>query len=209
LTKIPQTEEELRDHLKDQIHFLIESSNAYDSGSASEAKRLAVAIRILVHDTDSSRSLLALLKRDIRFYDTALDYDPSNLLVVCGLLMMKMGTSGGEYVAPLDNGSPQRYSNGKIPFAQWWGKTIFVNGRGGSLTRRDLVLTVCDKDGGAHVDLKLDNTYRDFSRANSLGWKFQKDGVEQNFAGRPQLASIRQVAYEVLKSLEDEFPEYF
>jgi len=58
LTKIPQTEEELRDQLKDQIHFLIESSNAYDSGSASEAKRLAVAIRILVHDTDISRSLL-------------------------------------------------------------------------------------------------------------------------------------------------------
>ena len=209
LTKIPQTEEELRDQLKDQIHFLIESSNAYDSGSASEAKRLAVAIRIVVHDTDSSRSLLALLKRDIRFYDTALDYDPSNLLVVCGLLMMKMGTSGGEYVAPLGNGSPQRYSNGKIPFAQWWDKIALVDGKGGKLTRKDLVLKVCNKDGGAHVDPKLDEPYHDFSRANSLGWKFQKNGVEQDFGGRPELASIWQIAYEVRKSLQDEFPEYF
>ena len=208
--KIPQTEEELKDHLKDQIHFLIESSNAYDSGSISEAKRLAVAIRILVHDTDSSRSLLTLLKKEhIGFYDTAYDYDPSNLLVVCGLLMMKMGPGGGEYVAPLGTGSPQRYLKGKIPFAQWWDEIVLVDGKGGKLTRGDLVLKVCDKDGGAHVDLKLDEAYHDFSRENSLGWKFQKDGVEQDFAGRPELASVRQIGYEVLKSLKDEFPEYF
>lgn len=204
---IPQTEEELRGHLKDQIHFLVESSNAYDSGFTSEAKRLAVAIRILVHDTASSPSLLTLLNRkDILFYDTAYDYDPSNLLVVCGLLMIRMGTGGAEYVAPLGTGSPQRYSNGKIPFVQWWDKIVLVDGKGAKFTRGGLVLKVCDKDGGAHVDPKLDEPYHDFSRGNSLGWRFLKDGVEQDSVGRPELASVRQIGFEVLKSLEDEFP---
>jgi len=206
---IPEFQEELREHLGDQIYFLMESTSAYDKGSTREAKRLALAIRILLNDGKRSKSLLTLLKKkDILFLDTSYD-EEGNQVAGCGLLMTVFMSNGGEYVAPLGNGAPMRYQNGKIPFEQWWGKTIFVNGRGGSLTRRDLVLTVCDKDGGAHVDLKLDNPYRDFSRANSLGWKFQKDAVEQNFAGRPQLASIRQVAYEVLKSLEDEFPEYF
>jgi hypothetical protein len=156
----------------------MESSNAYVSGSASEAKRLALAIRILLNDGKRSKSLLTLLKKkDILFLGTSYD-EEGNQVAGCGLLMTVPMSTGVEYVAPLGNGAPMRYQNGKIPFEQWWGKTIFVNGRGGSLTRRDLVLTVCDKDGRAHVDLKLDNPYRDFSRANSLEWKFRKNGVK-------------------------------
>jgi hypothetical protein len=65
------------------------------------------------------------------------------------------------------------------------------------------------KDGGAHVDSKLDEAYYALSRSNSLGWKYIKNGVEKDFATRPELASMRQISYEVLKSLKDEFPEYF
>lgn len=207
---VPQTEEELKDQLKAQIGFLIKSSDAYDKGLIDEAKRLATAIRILLHDGGrNSTSLLTLLKKKhILFYDTSLDYDPNNLLVTPGLLVMKMGPSGGEYIPPLGNGPPIRYSKGKIPFVRWWNKIVLVDGRGNKSTRRDLVLTVCDKDGGAHVDARLDEAYYAFSRSNSLGWKYQKDGVEQDFGGRPELASIRQIAYEVLESLKDEFPEY-
>jgi len=204
---ILQTEEDLRDQLKVQIGFLVQSSDAYDRGNVDEAKRLAIALRILLHDKGrTSVSLLTLLnKKDILFYDTALEYNPNNLLSMPGLVMLKAGPDGGEYIPPLD----MRCSKGKIPFPQWWNNIVVVDIKGNKSTRKDLVLTVCEKDGGAHVDPKLDEAYYAFSRSNSLGWKYQKDGVVQDFTGRPELASIRQVAYEVLKSLKDEFQEHF
>ena len=58
--KIRQTEEELKSHLKEQIQFLLKSAQSYDEGFTSEAKRLAVVIRVLLHDTKKSKSLLTL-----------------------------------------------------------------------------------------------------------------------------------------------------
>lgn len=209
---ISQTDEELGDQLKAQIGFLIGSSDAYDKGYINEAKRLALTMRLLLYDNGrKSVSLLTLLNRkDILFYDTSLDYNPNNLLPMPGLVILKAGLGSGEYIAPLDSGFfPGRDSKGKIPFERWWSNIVLVDNRRNKSTRRDLILTVCNKDGGAHVDAELDEAYYAFSRSNSLGWKYQKDGAEQDFTGRPELASIRQLAYEVLKSLKDEFPEYF
>ena len=205
-----QTEDELNSHLKEQIEFLRRSSQAYDEGSASEGKRLAVVIRVLLHDTRNSTSLLTLLrKKGILFYDTSLDYDPPNLASTMGLIMMQIGPNGARYVPPLDDGPPIRYSKAEITFEEWWHKIVLVDTKGNKLTRKDLVLAVSNKDGGAHVDSKLNSAYADLTRFNSLGWKSMQNGIEKDFATKPELASIRQMSHEVLKSLKDEFPEYF
>ena len=52
--RIKQTEDELLSHLKDQIEFLLTSTNLFDGGFEVEAKRLTVVIRTLVHDTKQS-----------------------------------------------------------------------------------------------------------------------------------------------------------
>ena len=208
--KVRQTEEELRSHLKEQIQFLLRSAQSYDEGFLSEAKRLAAVIRVLLHDTQSSTSLLTLLKKKgMLFYDTALDYDPRNFAPTMGLIMMRLGPDGAAYVPPLDDGPPKRYLKGKIPFEKWWNKIVFVDTKGNKLTRKDLVLAVSNKDGGAHVDPELDKAYADLTRFKSLGWVFVSNGVEKDFSTRPELASIRQITHEVLKSLKDEFSEYF
>lgn len=208
--KVRQTEEELKSHLKEQIQFLLRSAQSYDEGFLSEAKRLSVVIRVLLHDTQSSTSLLTLLKKkDMLFYDTALDYDPSNLAPTMALIMMRLGPDGAAYVPPLDDGPPERYLKGKIPFEKWWNKIVLVDTKGNKLTRKDLVLAVSNKDGGAHVDPVLDQAYADLTRFKSLGWVFVSNGVEKDFSTRPELASIRQITHEVLKSLKDEFSEYF
>jgi hypothetical protein len=184
------------------------SSQSYDHGFVSEAKRLAVVLRVLLHDTKNQTSLLTLLnKKNIMFYDTSTDYDPNNLLPTMGLIMMRIGPEGAEYVAPLDEGSPTR-RKGKVPFDKWWNKIIFAS-KGDLLTRKDLILSVANKDGGAHVDPKLDEVYAKLTRFNLLGWKYTKDGKEKSFIVGPEFASIRQISHEVLKSLKDEFPEYF
>ena len=208
--QVPQTEDELNSHLREQIDFLRRSSQAYDEGFASEAKRLATVIRVLLHDTRNSTSLLTLLrKKDILFHDTSLGYDPRNKVSTMGLIMIRVGPDGASYVPPLDDGPPIRYSKAKIAFEEWWNKIVFVDTRGNELTRKDLVLAVSNKDGGAHVDPQLNSAYAALTRFNSLGWKLIQNGIEKDFATKPELASIRQMSHEVLKSLKDEFPEYF
>lgn len=207
---VRQTKDELKSHLREQIEFLKSSSQAYDEGYTSEAKRLTVPIRLLLHDSQNSTSLLTLLKKkDILFYDTSLDYNPNNLPSTMGLIITEMEKKSAKYVPPLDDGPPTRYRKGKISFEKWWNKIVFVDRKGNKLTRRDLVLAVANKDGGVHIDHELDKDYADITRFDSLGFMFVQDGNKRYFATHPELASVRQISHEVLKSLKDEFPEYF
>lgn len=209
MTNSTQTEEDFQNHLKEQIQFLLRSSQAYDEGYESEAKRLAAVIRILLHDTSRSTSLLAHLNRkDILFYDTSLPIYPNNFLPTMGLLMLGVGSRTG-YLAPLGNGPPSRYTKGKSNFNDWWERVVIVDNKRNTLTRKDLVLAVSNQDGGAHVDARLDRVYADLSRFNSLGWKFIIKANTIKSSTAPELACIRQITYELLKSLKDEFPEYF
>jgi hypothetical protein len=206
-----QSHEELISHLRDQINFLLLSADSFDRGFFSEAKRMAVAIRILLYDTTKSSSLLGQLgKKNIYFYDTAANYDPANSMSTPGLVLMKCSPSGGEYEAPLDAGPPTRYVRGKIPFDEWWNRIVIADIKHNTFSRRDLVLAVTNKDGGAHIDPKLDAAFAQLSRFNSLAWKFHSsDGTTKDFTPNPELPSIRQITHEVLKSLKDEFRELF
>lgn len=208
--KIPQTKEELLVHLENQINFLSASSKAYDKGFEAEAIRLAVAIRILVHETSESKSLLTQLdKKNILFYDTASDFNPKNIMTHIGLAAIMLGGTGGaEYSARLDDIPPHRL-NKKVPFSDWWNKIVIVDKERNQFTRKSLVLNVANKDGGAHIDPSIDKEYALLSRFNSMDWKVVVGGVESPFKNRPELACIRQISHEILKTLKDEFPEYF
>ena len=207
-----QTKAELLNHMKEQISFMLASAESYDHGFEGEARRLAVSIRILVHDTSQSKSLLTQIgKKDIGFLDTASSFNANNLLPINCLTMMRLtsknGVASGSYIAPLDNLSPAR-ANVKIPFDNWWsGNIIYRDNRRNTFTRKHLVLNVANTDGGAHVDPKLDKAYAQFSRFNTLGWKVFKSGIAEDFANTPVLPSIRQIAQELFKTLKDEFPD--
>ena len=202
-------DKELRDHLKEQIDFLVRSSRAFDEGYTSEAKRMAVVLRVLLHDTDHSTSLLTQLgAKKMLFYDTAIDCTPENLVPQFGLTMIRMGSTI-DHVAPLDDGSPPRYVRGKINFDDWWNKVVIDDKHGTQLTRRDLILAVCNKDGGAHIDPRLSIAYENLTRSSSFIWIATINGEEVGFVTSPELASVRQIAHEVLKSLREEYPEYF
>lgn len=198
-----RSKEDLESDLKEQIGFLINSAKAFDDSMTSEAKRMAIVIRILVHDTQNSISLLTQLeKKDILFYDTALDPSRYNL----GLVGIVAGKEVG-YDAPLDNGAPIRYVKGKVEFQAWWEEVVIKDKLGNTLTRKELILSVCNKDGGAHIDPKLSKSFADITRRNSLDWRFFKNGEEE--VSRIELFSIRQISHEILKSLEDGFPDLF
>ena len=212
MAKYTQTREELLGHLKAQIAFMQQSAGSYDNGFEDEAKRLAVVIRVLVHDTSQSTSLLTLLdKKDIKFYNSALSFNPRNLAPYNGLTMMKLSSSEGAfYVAPLDGGAPTRSRTDKISFGLWWeGMFVIKDENGKTFTRKELVLSTANMDGGTHVDPHLDKAYANLSRFNSLGWKFFRNDIEDNFSNSPVSASIRQIAHEVLKTLRDSVADLF
>ncbi len=101
-----QTKAELLNHMKEQISFMLASAESYDRGFEGEARRLAVSIRILVHDTSQSKSLLTQIgKKDIGFLDTASRFNANNLLPINCLTIMrftsKNGVASGSYIAPL------------------------------------------------------------------------------------------------------------
>ena len=192
------TEDDFKSHLENKIRFLESSSQSYDNGCINEAKRLAVEIRVLLHNTSRSTSLLTHLKKnDILFYDTSSDYDPNNLLSQMMLIKMRIGPQGPEYIPVLDNESPIHDLKKKVPFEDWWKKVVFVNTKGDTFDRKDLILNLSNKDGGAHIDANLDDAYANLTRFNSLGWMFERGGIHEDL-GNPVLASVRQISYEVI-----------
>lgn len=213
MTKVKQSKGELLGHLQDQINFLINSAESYDKGSIGEAKRLAVVVRVLLHDTSQSTSLLTQLgKKNIGFYDSSIDYDPKNLAPHIGLLVIKLTPgSVAEYVAPLDNLPPSRIK-GKISFDEWWDKIVLKDSVDNIYSRGYLIQILANKEGGAHVDPKLEADYVNLSKYNSLGWKSvsrRGDVITEADMGNPVLVSMRQIGYEVIKTLKDEFPELY
>lgn len=198
MAKSIQTRAELEAHFRDHIDFLESSADAYDRGKDGEAKRLAVSLRVLLHDTDASHSLLGQLdRRTGSFISTALPYEEANTMPHGGLVMVAADGPKSKYVAMLDQVPFQRW----LPFEDWWNEAVFVDKERRSLSRKQLVLAVANQDGGAHVDPKLSETYARLSRHNAMGWRIG-DPIKGAPIPLAERAAIRQIAHECLKTLQ-------
>ena len=208
MAKIKQTQEELVAHLKENLVFLKTSAISFDNGNLGEAKRLAVSIRVLLHDTKQSKSLFKLLKlkQHFVFLDTAHDYDPTNLVSHHGLVGLKISNQKNSYIAFCGEGLNNK-SFESIPFKQWWNKIVISDLKKNQFTRGELILALANKDGGAHVDPNLDKAYADLTRNNSVGWISSNNGIKTPMSDI-ELFSVRQIAYEVIYSLEKYIEEY-
>lgn len=211
MSKVQQTQKELENHLSEQLRFLETSADLFDQGYDSEAKRMAVHLRTLLHDTynrDStpkSQSLLMLLgvKDSTQFWDTSSAED--DIGPYTGLVLKSVGPKGGRYVPPLDDFPPDHVSKA-VAFDDYWQKDIFVDNKGNNFSRKTLVLAIANKDGGAHVDPELDADYAELTKNNSLGWIYGND-LESGPLENASFAAVRQITHEVLKTLIPNYPE--
>jgi hypothetical protein len=200
-SKVAQSATALHAHLAEQIEFLKASAAAFDAGFEGEAKRLAVVIRVLVHDTKTSHSLLGQLGiKNCDFVDTSFDFNPKNILSHGGLVFTALGPPSTRFVAMLDDIPPVFFK--KVPFDKWWNKQVFIDKDRRTLTRKDVVLIAANQDGGAHIDPALDARYAEL--ATGLGWVATDNGVTRVMEGAER-AAIRQIAHELLKTL---VPDY-
>lgn len=192
--------------LEENIGFLEASATSFDAGYEAEAKRLAVTMRVLLHDTTQSHSLLAMLgaKPLMKFTDTAEHINPNNIMAsAAGLVMMQMTpTVGAAYIAPLGNlPLPPTRIHPPVDFDQWWGNDIARDTQRATWNRKKFVLTMANKEGGAHVDPKLTEAYEILAKNNGLGFVSNASGVDAALDGNVVAVSVRQIAHELLETL--------
>lgn len=211
----PRDKAELLARLNEQLEFLDDSAQRFDDGKEAEYARLAVIVRVLVHDTKSSKSLLAQLgvKHSLKYINTGPATDTRNLLSQQTLVLL---IGGGEpntkaFEAPLDKErARQERISPRLGFGQWWKMGVILepqkldpNADRKGFSRADLILTVSNKEGGAHIDPDIPEEWYRLTRENSMGWE-RFWGPIVIPAGSPVPASIRQVSYELSETIRDQ-----
>jgi len=201
IEKEPRTEDDLQHQLAEQLGFLEKSANDFDQGEEAEAKRIAAALRILLHDTKNCKSLLGLLDmKNMSFYDTSME-DESNIQTShCSLVHVLLTSKPPRYVALLDD---TKYK--KVDFDTWWNGIVFKDFDGYTISRKDLITTMADQNGGAHVDQSVNKDYSKLSKGDSLKRMYSKNGKHWFNMQGAELATVRQIAHEVLKTLKPKY----
>lgn len=221
--KVRRDESEFAGQLRTQIKFLRSSCASYDDGETDEALRLAVHIRVLVHDTPRSTSLLTHMGVKKRW--TWRHSQPATPLPV-GQIGNMLAASQQETdmlgrprithvalcgdlpgLAATDSNVPPESRPIKIGFDSWWTDVVIRDAIGEEFSRRDLVLALANQEGGAHVDSLVEKRIVDLSRNNSLAaYAFTGTQVIP-FGNNPLKEAVRQIAWEVDETVSRCVPE--
>ncbi len=89
----------------------------------------------------------------------------------------------------------------QLPAPAWWTQVVYVYGAINA-TRRSLVLGAANKDGGAHVDTKLNPEYEALMRTGERGWFHYSPTSDDRFqpVTYEHFLYIRQMGFELLNS---------
>lgn len=193
-------------HLKQQIGFIKRSCDSFDAGHTDEAIRIATSLRVLLHNTGQSTSLIKHLDAlNISLLSTVIDRDAEiaaqgpndGILIFGGLFCTTIDTTGVSLQASLDCGETREL----VPITKWLNQIVSSTMSRIRVTRYDIILGATNKDGGAHVDLNLPVPYQVASGESSMGFFMKKSGVDiQNPLEKTHLVSLRQMGYEILNS---------
>ena len=135
-----------------QVGYLQRSIQLFDQGHEDEAIRLAVSLRVFLHNKHSSKSLfrhIGLTNPNLlssgRGHENWQDY----------LSMILDLTSSQPVKAKAILGDSFREMTCKT----WWEEQTVFEYNSIKYTRKDVCLNAANKDGGAHVDEKLEQFY--------------------------------------------------
>jgi hypothetical protein len=198
------SDDRFHEKFNEQIQFLARSSELFDRGYEDEALRLATTLRIVFHDTNNSTSLLTHLGlkhekmlSSFRGHGNWQDYLAQDINLT-SKEPIRMSTLLGDKFIPLS-------------IDDWWNKQpVFVHAAK-PYSRRIIILSAANKDGGAHVDTQLEEYYKVLCAgeyALGITGNLQYDGpapFPQGVTIYPKnahLALIRQFAHETICSIE-------
>ena len=211
---------ELLTKLRSQIGFLERSCASFDAGHEDEGEQLAHRVRLLLHDTGHSHSLLEQLgvKPALRYTDTSIRREretkhlggglhAATVTAHAGLVGWQTTESGSWIYAPGLAPEGNRI-NPPVAFDQWWRRSFLKDTTGQPITRRTVILDVADKDGGSHVDPVLPEEFRLLSSGSSLPFQTGAEGGSFEAIGGFMMATTRQIAFELLDTLHRDLPNF-
>ncbi len=219
-------EQRFKERLADQLRFLKTSCERYDEGDEREAVRIALTLRVLFHDTETSTSLLTHLKAKdkVTLYSASRPPPPGTFefrgMGRTTLLITPKDYEVFRWVKPvLDD---EAHPHTPLSVRDWWEMPVFVSRQGGQLrvmstlaastgkdyaiTRKDIILGAANKDGGAHVDAVLSPNYEFLAQIGA--YRISEEEIKLangKVVHLPQvkyihLLHLRQMGYEVLHS---------
>ncbi|HSH86901.1 MAG TPA: hypothetical protein VK958_06580 [Methylophilus sp.] len=133
-----------------------------------------------------------------------------------GLVVPGIVNGKGKFVAPLirarfPDGHPYAANHSATTtFADWWNTPFIETTTNHTFSRYDIIRILANQDGGAHVDPMIDIEFSDFCQdyhqisygfgnIDNLEDRRNVEPVESNIV----YASIRQIAFEVMATLDD------
>lgn len=197
------TTQDFKKRLQEQLGFLKRSAAGFDEGERAEAVRIATVLRVLLHDTGSSTSLLNHLNAlQVPVRSDAPDRAKQDAALggrkIVGEFSWSLASvtplAGGKFQPHSDASAPHRF----IPASQWWLET-FAHFGGVAYTRKLVVGWAANKDGGAHVDDSFPPEYEALKEKAALGYFELEDGTRADIEDA-HFTFLRTMAFEVLNS---------
>src|ERR1700728_122201 len=198
---------DFRERLKEQRGFLRRSLQAFLDGDAAEAVRIATAIRILVHETKSAKPLLKQLRSDylqipILNHPLPTPVNPGGIILYYIGVGIQLGPD--RIVRPIvDLSEPLQLGI----LGSWWIHPclIFPDEQGHPFVykRKELILTLADKEGGAHVNATLPSEYERLVTVAPL--KVVTQGIETDSVNLARYVCVQSAAH-IIECLERNFP---
>jgi hypothetical protein len=155
-----RTKADILAKLKEQMGFLRTSVHSFYEGNFAESIRIATSIRVLVHETGRSKPLL-MQAMPSGLEVPILDHEPEKTEHE-QIMGFTVGVRLGSTLALAVDLASFHYSLSSV--GAWWNRTVFTFpaqfGNQPVYRRRQVILILANKEGGAHVDEHEDPDYR-------------------------------------------------
>jgi hypothetical protein len=224
---MPLSTDSLLQALASQLRMLVSNCLEYDLGDKDAGLEIAHRLRVILHQTRSSHSIVHQLGLDASDFISTAKRD--------SFKMVAIEESGEEEVLtpefPLTN--PVWFSGeqaliyyprleaetgNSLPFAVWWeGEVICEHDNRISFTRKRLITDFANKLGGSHLDPELPALLSSIANIDDdvIGWRLttvdKTTGAEAEVSHTesPYVGSLRQIAHELFISLLQLVPNAF
>lgn len=204
----PRSKENLLTRLGEQTDFLLASARGFYEGNFAESLRIAAHLRTLVHESGTSKPLLRQVRSDgldLQILDNVGETKQPGEEVFSFSVGLRVDKPAVFPSVDLESTNYKRCSIGA-----WWNRQVFAfwsQGQQGiskwmTYTRRQVILILANKEGGAHVDSEIDHAYAILLTDQPLHFEFEGIAVET-----PDLARFltAQSGVEMLECLKRNF----
>ena len=108
--------------------------------------------------------------------------------------MIKVTPSSTEYAPMMDLSYPDLK---EVDIQDWWNRIVLVV-NGLAFTRKDVMLSLANQDGGVHIDRELNADYKKLTRENLVGFQDQNGSSLEDI----HLVMARENAFYLLHALK-------